>query len=1045
MEQVFVLPDLLAHAFGDDIMKSNRGPLMPTATILVVEDDALQMDMLEMILVRNDFAVVRAYTGETALELLNQHAEVDMILLDVMLPGQLDGIAVCRQVRAEQTRLYIPIIMVTALGKTEQLVQGLDAGADDYITKPFSARELMARLQAGLRIRRAQRELAETQNRYQLLVETARDVIFALDAEYRLTYVSPMIETLTGYPPEVLLADQTSFTRFVPPDEAQRMAAWVAHLKDRPEGSDLEFRITRADDEVRWGALSWTTVYDREGHVIGVQGSIHDITHRKAVEAATWRRSQELAALNLIAARLNQSLELENTLNDALQALLEVVDAEFGAIHVMRDQHVLVGAAHGLESVAQHLPQLSELSRGHAGDLAIIREVIDDPSGQIALPLKALGIQTLLSMPLRERGLDSGLLTLASRAYDKFEATEVTLISTVAEQISAAIANARLYEEARQRAEELAILNDVGHMLTSTLDLKKVLRVIMEAAVGMLQVEAGSVLLVDEQTGELEFMAAVGAGSDQLPGLRLPAGAGIAGRALREGRSLLIDDTQRDFYFYENVDRTTGVHTQRLIATPLRVKDRLIGVMEVINKRRGAFTAADVRMLDQLAPTAATAIDNARLYARETQLTEEVRRHNRELSALHAISAALSQSLEIQQVLDAALMVLQPQFEYEGGCICLNGTAQTAPARTHHAPTDGISLSTDTPITQRFIDHAIHLKAVQALSDTCQLDQAEAAAWGAINVRAFAAVPLWGHDVVQGSLAMAWRQPRQFDHAALQLLAAVGQQIGVAVERAALYEVAQRRALEIERSYAQLVQSEKLAATGRLAMSLAHEINNPLQAIQNCLHLVLEFPLDAERQTSYLKMAREEVERLSILVQSMLDFYRPPRSGRPIANVRAVLERVLALSEQKLRSHHIETILSGVPGTLFVQAPADQLGQVFLNLIMNAAEAMEMGGTLRIEVTPWGEAIAIRFHDTGPGMAPEVLEHIFEPFYTTKAEGTGLGLAISYTLIEQQDGVLEVESVVGRGSIFTVRLPRADENESISEPGSETQFLHQES
>ena len=82
-------------------------------------------------------------------------------------------------------------------------------------------------------------------------------------------------------------------------------------------------------------------------------------------------------------------------------------------------------------------------------------------------------------------------------------------------------------------------------------------------------------------------------------------------------------------------------------------------------------------------------------------------------------------------------------------------------------------------------------------------------------------------------------------------------------------------------------------------MSLAHEINNPLQAIQNCLHLVLEFPLEADRQTSYLKMAREEVERLSILVQSMLDFYRPPRSGRPTANVRAVLDRVLALAEQK--------------------------------------------------------------------------------------------------------------------------------------------------
>src|SRR5512139_2821714 len=153
---------------------------MSTATILVVEDDPLQMDMLEMILTRNDMTLLRASTGEIALELYQQHPEIDLILLDVMLPGQLDGLAVCRRVRTGSRRFYVPIIMVTALGKTEQLVQGLDAGADDYITKPFSARELMARLQAGLRIRRAQREVAETRSRYQSLVETSRDVIFAL-------------------------------------------------------------------------------------------------------------------------------------------------------------------------------------------------------------------------------------------------------------------------------------------------------------------------------------------------------------------------------------------------------------------------------------------------------------------------------------------------------------------------------------------------------------------------------------------------------------------------------------------------------------------------------------------------------------------------------------------------------------------------------------------------------------------------------------------------------------------------------------------------
>ena len=180
-------------------------------------------------------------------------------------------------------------------------------------------------------------------------------------------------------------------------------------------------------------------------------------------------------------------------------------------------------------------------------------------------------------------------------------------------------------------------------------------------------------------------------------------------------------------------------------------------------------------------------------------------------------------------------------------------------------------------------------------------------------------------------------------------------------------------------------------------------------------------------------MAREEVERLSILVQSMLDFYRPARSGQQTANVRAVLERDLALADQKLRYNQVETILHCPAESPIVRAPADQLGQVCLNLIMNAAEAMDTGGTLRIEVEPIEQMIEIRFRDTGAGMPPEVLAHIFEPFYTTKEEGTGLGLAISYTLIERQGGTMQVESEVGRGTLFTIRLPRADE--PADEPG----------
>jgi GAF domain-containing protein len=167
-----------------------------------------------------------------------------------------------------------------------------------------------------------------------------------------------------------------------------------------------------------------------------------------------------------IAARLNQSLHLSNTLADALHALLEVVDAEFGAIHAIHDSQAVLRAAHGLsDAEARRLPGPYAYGRWYSSDLAIVREAVDDTRGQIDGLLKAAGIQVVVTVPLRERGELTGLLTLATRSIDKFEAEEITFISTAAEQISAAMTNARLFEEARHRAEELSILYDVSHML----------------------------------------------------------------------------------------------------------------------------------------------------------------------------------------------------------------------------------------------------------------------------------------------------------------------------------------------------------------------------------------------------------------------------------------------------------------------------------------------------------------------------------------------------------------------------------------------------
>jgi two-component system NtrC family sensor kinase len=217
-----------------------------------------------------------------------------------------------------------------------------------------------------------------------------------------------------------------------------------------------------------------------------------------------------------------------------------------------------------------------------------------------------------------------------------------------------------------------------------------------------------------------------------------------------------------------------------------------------------------------------------------------------------------------------------------------------------------------------------------------------------------------------------------------------------------------------------------LAATGKLAASLAHEINNPLQAIQNSLHLVTQRrTLDDGKRQMYLSMAQEEVQRLIDMVQRMLNFYRPSTESRESVDLQEALDDVLTLVGKRIQHGNVvvhRDATGRLPPALGV---ANQLKQVFLNIIINAVEAMPTGGDLYV-ATGWDEQhgeLSVSFTDTGEGIPISDLDSVFDPFYTTKSKGTGLGLSISHGIIERHGGRIEVESQVGSGSTFTVSLP----------------------
>jgi two-component system NtrC family sensor kinase len=233
----------------------------------------------------------------------------------------------------------------------------------------------------------------------------------------------------------------------------------------------------------------------------------------------------------------------------------------------------------------------------------------------------------------------------------------------------------------------------------------------------------------------------------------------------------------------------------------------------------------------------------------------------------------------------------------------------------------------------------------------------------------------------------------------------------------------------LDTAQAQLLQSAKLAAVGELSASVAHEINNPLYAARNSLYLVEQDLTEDSPQRPFLSIAQQELGRIARIITRMRDFYRPTRAELGLIGINTLLRETLELVQTHLRHGHITAIATLDPHLPQMTAHADQLRQVFLNIILNACDAMPHGGELRVTtemIQARSEApptIGVYINDTGIGIPPEHREHLFEPFYTTKPQGTGLGLAISAHIITQHSGRISVESAAGQGTTFTILLP----------------------
>jgi signal transduction histidine kinase len=239
----------------------------------------------------------------------------------------------------------------------------------------------------------------------------------------------------------------------------------------------------------------------------------------------------------------------------------------------------------------------------------------------------------------------------------------------------------------------------------------------------------------------------------------------------------------------------------------------------------------------------------------------------------------------------------------------------------------------------------------------------------------------------------------------------------------------------------ELIYHERMMALGEIAGGVAHEINNPLTTVSGWLQILLSEVGDDEKRRAPLQLMNDEVARIANIVHHLLTFGRRMPSELQLVRTNRLLTDVLALIEYQIRNENIEVMIDLASDLPMVMGDANQLKQVFLNIIVNARQAMPDGGMLTITTDTTADgSIEIALGDTGGGMPAEVIERVFEPFYTTKADrgGSGIGLFLCRNIIKDHDGVMTVSSRPGEGTTFIITLPgacKADmlEHESLAD------------
>jgi signal transduction histidine kinase len=568
--------------------------------------------------------------------------------------------------------------------------------------------------------------------------------------------------------------------------------------------------------------------------------------------------------------------------------------------------------------------------------------------------------------------------------------------------------------ELRERCARLSLLSEIGNVVHATLDPSQALNRILREAVRVMKASSGSAILVNPTNGLLEIHAAHGLPAHAME-IRLRVGQGITGWVARTGRAARVNDVRTDRR-YVMID--PAVRSE--LAVPLEVGGEVRGVLNVDSDRISAFSEADQELLTALAVEAAKVIHTTWLY-------EQLRLKARWFEALASVSQTINSTLNLDDALQVitrescllmsakmcSVLLLDESREW----LDLRASFGAGPAYVQK-PRLTVADSLVGMVVRR--KKPVQIENVQTSSRYQNLEVARRE-----GLMSLLSVPLLFGGAAIGTLSVYTGEQHSFSNEEIRVLAALAGLSAIAIEKARLYE----RIVDVEE---QLRQNERLSALGLLAAEVAHEIRNPLTVMKMLYHsLDLKFG-EADPRERDAHIMGEKMDHLNRVVEKILDFARSTEPRLAPVNVNKLLDDLSLLTRHKLMQQNIELIRKQAQDLPAVPGDATQLEQAFLNLILNAVQAMPQGGRLTLTTRLRAPdrrrnqpaQVVVEIADTGAGMTQAMQQRAFRSILgSTKPGGTGLGLAIVRRVVEIHRGSLDIKSRLGHGTAMVVTLP----------------------